>query len=310
MMSRTITRVAVVFLPLLAVPAFSRITAAQEKSPSPPDPFQLALILKAGREYSQRLEKAALDFVCQEEVTDKIDLSKDSRRELTKEVLDSTAVSNAWYSSHHGDLRFDRTLRGGMGTSVYLFDYQFIRRAGQITENRTLLKKNGKKAGANEPIPKTAVFQYSDILIVPVQILDERFREFYRYRLLREDAHDGVKCWVVEVSPSLSVVEKYLGGRIWLKQDDYSILKIEWDPATYSGYEKILLRAKASEAEARVTSLTEFGFEKNGIRFPSRDFTEEAYLGKDGKLFVRSQTQVVYKNYKFFTVETATEFKK
>ena len=91
MMSRTITRVAVVFLPLLAVPAFSRIPTAQEKSPSPPDPFQLALILKAGREYCQRLGRAALDFVCQEEVTDRIDLSKDSRqlRDPTKAAADA-----------------------------------------------------------------------------------------------------------------------------------------------------------------------------------------------------------------------------
>jgi hypothetical protein len=36
-------------------------------------------------------------------------------------------------------------------------------------------------------IPKTAVFQYSDILMAPVRLLDDSIREFYNYRLVREE---------------------------------------------------------------------------------------------------------------------------
>jgi hypothetical protein len=309
MMPRALARAAVVFLPLLTVPAFSRIPAAQVKNAAAPDPFQLALILKAGREYCQRLAKAALDFVCQEVVTDRIDLSRDSQHDLVKQGVEITGGANKGVSAA-GSLRFERSPKSAKGTNVYIFDYQFVRQAGEIKETRKLMKKNGKDAKPDDPISRSAVFQYSDILMAPVQVLDENFREFYNYRLIREDSLDGVKCWVVEVSPSLSEVIKYLGGLIWLKQDDYSILKIEWDPATYSGYDKILLRARALEAEPRAISVTEFGVEKNGIRFPSRDFTQEAYLNKDGRLFVRSETQVLYKGYKFFTVETSMEFKK
>ncbi len=300
---------AAVLLLIITVLGGSAAARGQETKAPPPDPFHLALILKAGREYSQRLGRAALDFVCLEEITDKIDLSRDGPHDLVRQGGEIAGGAHSWVSSGVS-LRFERSPKSAKGTSVYVFDYQFIRQAGEVKETRKLLKENGKDAKPNDPVPQTTVFQYSDILMAPVQILDEKFRDFYRYRLLREDALDGVKCWVVEVSPSLSVVEKYLGGLIWLRQDDYSILKVEWDPATYSGYDKILLRARGLEAEPRVVSVTEFGVEKNGIRFPSRDFTQEAYLGKDGKLFVRSETQVLYKDYKFFTVETSTEFKK
>ncbi len=56
-------------------------------------------------------------------------------------------------------------------------------------------------------------------------------------------------------------------------------------------------------------SATEFGSKKNGLRFPSLDLTEEACVGKDGKKFVRAVTKIVYKDYKFLTVETETDFK-
>jgi hypothetical protein len=48
----------------------------------------------------------------------------------------------------------------------------------------------------------------------------------------------------------------------------------------------------------------------SGLRFPSLDLTEEADIDKDARKFVRSVTKVVYKGYKFFTVETETDFTK
>ncbi len=53
----------------------------------------------------------------------------------------------------------------------------------------------------------------------------------------------------------------------------------------------------------RITLRTEFSVEKNGIRFPSKLSLEEAYLTERGRVFVRSETNVVYKDFKFFTVE-------
>jgi hypothetical protein len=41
---------------------------------------------------------------------------------------------------------------------------------------------------------------------------------------------------------------------------------------------------------------------------PFRDYSEEAYLKPDGKKFVRSLTSVIYRDYKFFTVETDIKY--
>jgi hypothetical protein len=274
------------------------------------DPFQTALVLNAGREYCRRLESAALDFVCQEEVLEKIDLSRDHKPDVYSQMpTPETGMPGTYPRS-----RFSPSPRdGGKASSIensYLFDYQFLRRAGEITEKRVLLEKNGKKAREKDAPTETSTFRYADILLAPVRLLDERFGEYYDYRLLREDTLDGVKAWVLDVVPRLAIVDAYLGGQIWLDQADSSILRIDWDPSTFGSYENILRRAKAYQAQPLVTSLTWFGIVKNGIRFPSVDLTEEAYQDRQGGKFVRAVTKVVYKDYRFFTVETETEFKK
>jgi hypothetical protein len=88
------------------------------------------------------------------------------------------------------------------------------------------------------------------------------------------------------------------------------VLRIEWDPATFGHYEEIVARAEIFQAKPEVRSVTEFGFEKNGIRFPSSDLTEEGYREADEKLFIRARTEITYKDYKFFMVETSSTFKK
>lgn len=271
----------------------------QDAPPARTDQSRLASVLKGGREYCRRLETAALDFVCLEEASERIDLSRDGKAV----VVDPTAI----YSRESAPSRVppaDLIIKNS-----YSYDYQFIRKEGQVKEKRVLLSINGKKAQGKDAPARTEAFQYADILQAPIQLLDERFSEFYAYRLVREDVSNKEKAWVLEVSPRLSVVESYLGGTLWLRQSDYGILRIDWDPATFGRYESIRHRAKEQNVEPRVTSFTEFGFEKNGIRFPSQDFTEEGYLDKGGKKFVRAVTTVVYKNYRFFTVETETAIK-
>src|SRR5512135_2161459 len=85
----------------------------------------LSDILDREAAYCQRLELAALDFVCLEDVTEKIDQSWDVRT-----------------------LRWGSSARGRPPTSIkrtFLYDFQFVRRAGDVKETRTLLKKNGRE---------------------------------------------------------------------------------------------------------------------------------------------------------------------
>ncbi len=273
--------------------------AGQETPPPQPDMFQLGLVLRSARDYCRRLERAALDFICLEEVTEKLDLSRDNREGPVKQNPTIFGTDRLGF----------KLPPGAKVDNAYLYDYQFVRQEGKVEEKRALLEKNGKKAKDKTPLPQMRTFTYADILLAPVQLLDERFREYYAYKLLGRDKIGDTEVWILEVAPRLTGVSRYLGGKIWLKTDDSSVLRIEWDPSTFGHFETILARAESYKATAEVASRSEFGFEKNGLRFPSVDVTEEAYRGADGKLFVRARTSIVYKDYKFFTVETESTVK-
>jgi hypothetical protein len=266
----------------------------------------LAFIVDSARKYCAKLERAALDFVCMEEVEEKLNLSRDDR-----ESLERTARAKVEDPAAPLPLRSRLEIRRNpRQKNTYLYDYQFVRRDGKIEEKRVLLERNGRKAPSPDPPPRLGTFSYSDVLLAPIRLLDESIQAFYSYRLLGPDFVSGTDAWILEVVPRVKGVSRYLGGRIWIKRDDSSVLRIEWDPASFGHYEQIVARAESYKAIPEVRSVTEFGFEKNGIRFPSFDLTEEAYRGADGKLFVRARTHIAYKDYKFFSVETSSTFKK
>lgn len=275
------------------------------------DPFQVALLLRDAREYSRHLESAALDFVCAEHVQETVEpFPKGGRApaSLVPQNLEINPVSN-----RPGGMTLIHSLEvRARAENRYVFDYQFTREPSGLKERRVLLFKNGKKVKRGGSPPETMAFKYKDILLAPVELLDEKYAPSYTYRISEDLARpdSGGSAVVLEAVPRPDAFPRRLGGRVWVRREDSCVLRIEWDPSTFDNYDIIMARAKLLEAEPRVTSYTEYGFEKNGLRFPSVDHTEEAYVLKDGKTFVRARTRIEYRDYKFFVVETRSELKK
>lgn len=293
---------------LIAAPMGGGVTSAAQQLED--DLFLRGLVLKRVREYCRRLELAALDFVCYEEISETLDTSRESQKaDVRIDPRMTSGVGGVGRMSLSGrPFTFDPSTPR-KGAHRYLIDYQFVRKEGHVEEKRILLEKDGKKVRLNESPAQMSVFSCSDMLLMPVKLLDEKVEEFYSYRILREDDLSGTKVWVLDISPRLSI-SGYLGGQLWISQADFQVLKIEWDPTTFGRYEAIRQNAARYQGSAAVTSFTEFGVEKNGLRFPSRDETEEAYLNAGGEKFVRSRTRVTFTDYRFFTVGTETTFKR
>ena len=91
---------------------------------------RLAAILKKSAEYCQRLDKAALDFVCLEEVTEASRYSATTTEDFPHD-----------YQFNRIEISGDSTPQ----TYVYLYDYQFIRKDTETKETRNLIAVNGKK---------------------------------------------------------------------------------------------------------------------------------------------------------------------
>jgi hypothetical protein len=69
-------------------------------------------------------------------------------------------------------------------------------------------------------------------------------------------------------------------------------------------------RARIYKSEPMVAMTCEYETERKGIRYPSRFSIEEAYVNQSGQRFVRTKINVIYKNYKYFSVETEETIKK
>ena len=254
------------------------------------DQVKIMQILKKSREYCRRLSQTALDFVCMEEVSEK-NINVVQVVEMIR-GMGSWVVKKEIVTKHK-----------------YLYDYQFIRKDDRKIEKRILLEEDGVKKKEEVTGLKTTMFQYKNVLFGPVNLLAEDRQQFFNYKMIGDELLDGEKTLAIEATPIPTFREQILWGKIWVKEDDLSILKIEWNQDRMAHSAVIKDMARRYKAEPRITHITEFGFEKNGIRFPSRYFIEEAYIKKKGKKIVHSETQVVYKDYKFFTVETDVKFK-
>jgi hypothetical protein len=254
---------------------------------------RLTAILSKARSYCQRLERAALDFVCQEEVQERYDVT----REITQDLL-VPGQKSGYVGTQPMPMASP-----AKASNKYLYDYQFVRKNQQTKEKRGLLEVNGKKSRQGSYGAPTQ-FQYENILFGPVGLLSDSWQPYHDYEITGEETINGEKWVVIKATLKASLGRPHAYGRIWVKEADGSVLKIAWDQKSLGNFKVIEERAKNLKAEPQVTSLSEYGFEKNGLRFPSSDSTEEAYIKKDGEKFVRADTIIIYKNYKFFTVET------
>ena len=243
-------------------------------------------ILQQEAEYCRRLELAALDFVCLEDITEKIDQSKDIS--LVK-----------W-----------RTPRDRPPTSVkrtLLYDFQLIRKDGSIKETRTLLKQNGRDMEVKNAELETGNFVYKNAVLAPVGIFGAQWREALTYKISGETKVGGRSCLIIDAVPRGSQTEiDFLSGRAFIDKATLDILKIEWSEQKIGNYAAFEERGKRYGMKPRISVISEFDAEKNGIRFPTRHLIEEAYFGAAGmsspSKFVRSRTTVIYKDFKFFTV--------
>jgi hypothetical protein len=201
--------------------------------------------------------------------------------------------------------------------SKYLYDYQLVRtRSGEIKETRVLLEENGRKVEEKEASLKTRVFIYKYVVMGPVGLLGREEQAQFDYSVVKETTLKKQPVVIIQAAPKpgaglpspgpskTGAAGNVLYGKVWVRKSDAEILRIEWQPESMGNYEGIEEMARQLGMKPRLSFVSEYDFEKNGIRFPSRYEIEEAYSSKVRAPLVRSRTEVTYEAYKFFTVET------
>jgi hypothetical protein len=254
-------------------------------------------ILKKAADYCRKIEASVLDFVCREEVAEKVDPSRDMTKPL--------APQYDW-----------NWIRGGAGTTVYsitrpakntfIYDYQCVRVNRILKETRTLIELNGKKRNDPDAPLMTTSIAFRNALLGPVNLFSDLSQNGYVFRIAGTEKLEKRPVVVIEAKPRPGGFEPLcLSGKAGVDLGTAEILKIEWTQKPAERAEIFAQREEKIKGKLRLTLRTEFRTEKNKIRFPSKLWIEEAYVNERGRSFVRSETNVVYKDFKFFTVEVA-----
>jgi hypothetical protein len=258
-------------------------------------------LLKKAAEYCRRLEGSIFDFFCREEINETIDVTLDANR--------PTAPMSEWRVG--GRSGGSITLVGGKVRrfrNSFVYDYQCIRADRVLTEKRTLLKEGREKRNIPDAKLELSGFAYFNSLLSPINLFGEKNQPDYDFSIIGKEKFERRPVLVVEAKLKAGVTApNCLAGKAWINPETADILKMELTLRPTGGLEMFAKREAQYNRKLRLTLRSEFSAEKNGIRFPSRILIEEAYLNDLGRAFIRSKTEVVYKDFKFFTVATESQ---
>ena len=261
--------------PLISILLFLGIILAGSSSWCLPslEKTDIETVLEKCAEYCKKLDDLSLYYVCKEKV---------------KEVV------------YHPYLGY---------TNVFVYDYQLIRKNKKITEKRILIEENGQKKQEKDAELKTEMFFHKKIIFGPYGLLSKEKQKDYDYKIIKKAKFLDKKTVVVEASPKSAEAAEDLYGKIWIAQDDFSILKIEWERESIKNPEVAEILAERFEANPHFTITAEYAIKEKGIRFPSQFTIDEAYIKPKSHLRInRSKTVVDYYDYEFFVVETEVKY--
>ena len=252
---------------------------------------ELDTILEKCAEYCDRLANAVLHFVCTEKVT--------------QEAFQGSQVALASSTSYPIVIR----TRSKLEKKEFVYDYQLYSKDNTISEVRHLLEENGRAKREEFAQLKDLRFEHKNVIMGPIGVLSRKWQQFHDYRILKKDKFKGDRVWILEAAPKTGYKTGHLHGKIWVSRKDCSVLRIEWNQQSIDDYEKLIEDCKKQGMEPFITLISEYGFQRSGLRFPSRYELKEEYSQRGNRKFTASKKIVTYDKYKFFTVETDVKYR-
>jgi hypothetical protein len=296
--SKLVSFFVIPFLPLFLISALNS-TRINKKNILERTPIELSEVLAKAANYCSRLNSAVLDFICQEHIRERFYFNFRLGKYFAMNLIETNAENH------------------------FLYDYQMIRRNKKTREKRNLLQANNKSYEPKEAPLLTTRFAHERVIFGPIGLLDASWQPCFDFRLVEKTSWNGIPALVVEAVPNGKKRVPHLYGKIWINSDSGSILRIEWASKSLGGYEDLIRLANRFRANAVITFSSEYAHEIGGLRFPSKYSITEKYVLNEGQKiqvvskdrlrwideFVLSETEVIYSDYKFFTVETEVEIR-
>ncbi len=287
-------------------PDREEIRAASEQSHD----IALQEILEGCRDYSRKLAEQALYFICEEAIT--IVHHQLKPLQILRELI-----------FRQGEVIWEDPVTGGrvvykgsvqiMDPSQserkrYVCDYQFVRKNGEIEEQRLLLKEDGRSiSGRSMTIEEERLSPFTFVFVAE-RILAFGRQESFEFRILRKERTGGRMAVVLDAFPRSGNADGVLSARLWVDQKDHRILKTEIFGVPIEGYDDVLKDAILLNIEPRFVTTHEYQMERDGVLLPTHVKVRIEYPGiRRSSLETKARLDQTYKKWKFFGVETSHE---
>jgi hypothetical protein len=261
-----------------AAPSLAKVSEIKPMADEFKYSTEMGAILEGAADYCGKLKQSAFHFFC------------------TEKIVETISGKYGWVSK-------------------FTFNYQLLKKENEIQEQRKLIsKKKEHEDEENAMATLRAYFLAEKVVFVPIDLFARERQPLYEYRFIAYEKKKGIRCAVIEILPRNPEDTRLVNGQAWIDMADHSVLKIQVNPRSVVGYEK--LQAIARDLNAKLHLNLEISFEKThiGLRFPSLIVISERYRG--GKLHMaaqvglegweRNRTEYSYRDYRFFEVGVQT----
>jgi len=283
-------------------------TEAEEFPPTnleTPTQAKLRMILDQCAVYCQKLAGLALDFICEETIKE-IHYNFGTGEEWLSvvSILPSPAGRPTQILIASTPL-FDPRLTE---KKSYVCDYLLVKKGDKLEEQRILLQEDGRTMPDRERLLEEKKFFVLRPLFAPIRLLDRDRQPLFHYTLVKEEKVNNKKAYLIEAVPKSTDMAGIQCGRIWVDVENFQILQCEIEGVPFEGYDDILDDCIRYYVEPYFTTTYLYQVERKGVLFPSRAAIRVVYKGPKTKL-KKMKTEITYKKYKIFTVETEEEIR-
>jgi protein TonB len=268
---------------------------------------ELVRLLEGAAGYCEKLEQAALEFICRERIGEThynfasdpkwIGLIVGSRE--TGEIISRTFFPQ-WDPQ--------RTIR-----SDYVCDYLYVRRGDRVEERRIVLEDDGRKMTDRNRLLEEKRFTALNPVLAAVELLGRGQQALFNYRVIGRSSLQRRDAAILEAIPKSGNSRGVEYAKVWVDSGNFQILRSEVQGVPIEGYDDVLRDSIQFPVRPYLLTTHTYEFEKNGIRFPGQSIIRVEYprrgeFTKDRTL--KLKIDMKYDKYQFFSVETDGGIKK
>ncbi len=190
----------------------------------------------------------------------------------------------------------------------YLCDYQIFKKGSVVSEQRIILKENGKKPGDPKKTLRDRRFSALASFYAPLRVLAADRQVKFTYWLAGEEKIAGRRALLLMITPKSGDQDGIREAQVWLDKETGQVLKCEIEGIPLDGQEDILNECVGLNIQAQFLTRHEYRTEKDGVLHPWRSEILAAYPGIDPRgPSPRLKISMGYDKYKFFSVAAEHE---